>query len=369
MNTTNVYIHSVSALSNSKGSLGLHEGSSVSVRVLSQQQDGRYLVSFAGSRFSVASENPLKQGAVFQAKVSLNNGTVVLVPEKNPVSESFVLKQITLESSFTQIQTLSDLQLVNFFSSMGLVPDNLTLRLFQQLQQLGAKLDTKLLQKARLAALKFSGREFEAAEIALLLEEKGIESSSEAIMQFLSDNLSNKDSENRKKHKNQIVKNDSDKEEPDFSPLREVFDSSSDFYNNYQGENLLQLFNHLNNPNIDTHWICLPFDLTVNTNEIGKGRINICFDKLKKSVSKAVIFAKTGGQEYSFVIYFSNSKKSCEKILFHINPEPSIGAKKLEQNLKSLFLSEKDIVVEWSETEITSFYTENIPLSFVEGCV
>ncbi|MCR4626406.1 MAG: hypothetical protein K5640_02035 [Treponema sp.] len=199
MNTSSVYIHSLSALSNSGRVPELREGDFVSVRVLSSSGNfsgkagGTYTLSFAGQRFSAYSDLNLSPGTVFKAQILLKDGKLNLVPqniaslEKTGFSVKTIIPSLQTVNAAGQeaFQAALGTELASFFTSLGLVPDSVTLKIFQQLQQLGAKIDTKLMAKVRAAALKFSGKEFEAAEAALLLEEKGIESSDEAIQSLL----------------------------------------------------------------------------------------------------------------------------------------------------------------------------------------
>ncbi len=68
-----------------------------------------------------------------------------------------------------------------FLQGMGLAADAAGQRILQFLTQNGERLDGALMQKALRLAKKFKGRESAAAEAALALEEKGIESDSPAL--------------------------------------------------------------------------------------------------------------------------------------------------------------------------------------------
>ncbi len=59
--------------------------------------------------------------------------------------------------------------------------NDISLRLVQFFQSIGAKIDTDLSHKILLFSKKFKGKEKEVAEIALYLNEKGLEINEEII--------------------------------------------------------------------------------------------------------------------------------------------------------------------------------------------
>ena len=143
----------------------LREGDFVFVRVLKNLGGSNYSVSFAGGRFSVMSERVLTPGETFRAQISLAGGKVLLAPTTNGGAAPGLLSP---ESA-------------GFLQGMGLAADAAGQRILQFLTQNGERLDGALMQKALRLAKKFKGRESAAAEAALALEEKGIESDSPAL--------------------------------------------------------------------------------------------------------------------------------------------------------------------------------------------
>ena len=143
----------------------LREGDFVFVRVLKSLGGSNYSVSFAGGRFSVMSERVLTPGETFRAQISLAGGKVLLTPTANGGAAPGLLSP---ESA-------------GFLQGMGLAADAAGQRILQFLTQNGERLDGALMQKALRLAKKFKGRESAAAEAALALEEKGIESDSPAL--------------------------------------------------------------------------------------------------------------------------------------------------------------------------------------------
>ncbi len=438
MNTSSVYIHSLSALSNSGRVPELREGDFVSVRVLSSSGNfsgkagGTYTLSFAGQRFSAYSDLNLSPGTLFKAQILLKDGKLNLVPqniaslEKTGFSVKTIIPSLQTVNAAGQeaFQAALGTELASFFTSLGLVPDLVTLKIFQQLQQLGAKIDTKLMAKVRAAALRFTGKEFEAAEAALLLEEKGIESSDEAIQSLLDclehekhdahdgehksdgdlNNSENSDFHNGQKSNGQSNdgrKSDSgsnntgngaaDDKKSDSSSLegenknyidavaafkKQIMelDCNSALSSEYRQGGILTLFNHLKNTEDNSnHWVIIPFSFSSENaaEEIihGKGTIKLFFDTALKTLKKAVISYCGKRQEYTFVLYYSYNNKCLKDIVFSIQPKPKVQIEKIESALREMFSFDDSINIEWSEEQISPFSTENTSLNFAEGRV
>ena len=190
-----VYVQTAS-LSGMPNRHEIREGDVVSVRILSQTGQNSYIASFAGGRFPVTSERPFVQGAVFSASVSLKDGTLVLSPliADAPFSNEHLVT--TFSTGLNPDGTISDAELVRYFTSLNFPPDYITLSLFTAMQQLGMKFDEKIFTDARRIALSFPGREKEAAEAALLLEQKGIRMEKTSVAAIVGENeKSDKDSE------------------------------------------------------------------------------------------------------------------------------------------------------------------------------
>lgn len=447
MNTSSVYIHSLSALSNSGRVPELREGDFVSVRVLaaagnfSGKAGGTYTLSFAGQRFAASSDLNLSPGTVFKAQILLKDGKLNLVPqniaslEKTGFSVKTIIPSLQTVNAAGQeaFQAALGTELASFFTSLGLVPDFVTLKIFQQLQQLGAKIDTKLMAKVRAAALRFTGKEFEAAEAALLLEEKGIESTDEAIKSLLDclehekpdehdahnehnahdggqksdgdlNNSENSDFQNGKHSSGQLTggrKSDSgsnntgngaaDDKKSDSSSLESEnknyidavsafkkqileLDCNSALSSEYRPGGILTLFNHLKNTEDNSnHWVIIPFSFSSENaaDEIihGKGTIKLFLDTALKTLKKAVISYHGKRQEYTFVLYYSYNNKCLKDIIFSIQPKPKVQIEKIESALRAMFSFDDSINIEWSEEQISPFSTENTSLNFAKGRV
>lgn len=229
--------------------LDLKDGSSVAVNVLKNNGDGTYLVSFAGSRFNVKSKIPLENGQKFVAKLSVRENKVFLSPQKslNQIQET---ENSALLSKISQNADLSKI-----LAEFGLVPDSITIKIMQFLQQGNFSLDKNLMKKARIIALNFPGNEKKAAEIAISLFEKGVNANVQLVKKILdsffasSQNLQdlknrknlndNSDFENSKNQQNleNQKKNSSSKEqnkEQNFSQQKNSSRQSENFEQNQQ---------------------------------------------------------------------------------------------------------------------------------------
>lgn len=185
--------------------LDLKDGSSVAVNVLKNNGNGTYLVSFAGSRFNVKSKIPLENGQKFVAKLSVRENKVFLSPQKS-------LNQIQETENSALLSKISqNADLAKVLAEFGLVPDSITIKIMQFLQQGNFSLDKNLMKKARIIALNFPGNEKKAAEIAISLFEKGVNVNVQLVKKIL-DSLfaSNKNLQDLKNQKN--LNDDSDSE-------------------------------------------------------------------------------------------------------------------------------------------------------------
>ena len=157
----------------------LRGGASVFVRVLADNGGGQYLVSAGGSRISVASMLPLEPGSTFRASVSVRDGRVLLVPETSAAAVQQESPELAGAGSSP------DAMLAALLAAEGLAPDAVSVKLLQFLQQGGFRVDRALMDRARRMALRFPGREREAAEAAALLLEKGIAPTESAVQELL----------------------------------------------------------------------------------------------------------------------------------------------------------------------------------------
>ncbi|MBO4387541.1 MAG: hypothetical protein J5817_11090 [Treponema sp.] len=303
----NVFINSQS-LQN----VSLKEGQSVFVRVLSDNGQGQYTVSFANSRFNVSCQSKLSLGQSFNATVHLaKDGKILLEPFTRA---QFAANASGLQGSpgasyesFAGAQNFSSLY--NMLSAEGFVPDELSAKLFLFLQQTGVRIDRSLMAKARSVALRFPGRERHAAEAAALLMEDGIEASDSNVKKvldlFCGDFPFGQEGGQGGKSFSQEENGKEDDEGSKSSAKDENF--LKKIYRGSCGSKA-GFLTYLNQVKAsDNHWIFLPYEWQLGES-VYKGIIRILLNLSEKSTKKIEINFKNTVANYDFVLYFSGSK-------------------------------------------------------------
>ena len=395
MNTTqNVYIHKT-ALSGTTVSQVLKEGSSVSVHILSQTGPQSYIASFAGNRFSVTSQTLLEKGSSFTAVVSFRGDKIILTPLKNGSILSAGLPVVqNLSTGINADGLLADSQLASYFMSLGLPPDSVTLALFNEMKQLGLKLDLSMLNRARRTAEKFSGKEKEAAETALILEQKGLPSGEDAVGQILGGEGNDCDSDgeagsrdgSEKKHRREHKKESYAADNTEPPVIEEITAEVKQFFGGiFAGTipgsesrpGLLTLFNHrgfIDNKEPCGSWIQIPFEVSLGggTSQ-GHGMLRCFFDKERKKSGKFAIKIDFHMKSYFFVLYYIN--RVCRKIRFCIDPYDEIHDDPELKNqfhtlLQNIFHGDTPVETEWADSDnLSGFSTDPEPVSVVRGNV
>jgi len=394
----------------------IREGDVVSVRILSQTGQNSYIASFAGGRFFVTSERPLVQGAVFSASVSIKDGTLVLSPliADTPFSNEHLVT--TFSTALNSDGTLSDAELVRYFTSLNLFPDYITLSLFTAMQQLGMKFDEKIFTDAHRIALSFPGREKEAAQAALLLEQKGIAMEKDAVAAIVGENEksdkgsgSDADSQSGGKaerggadEKSGGRQNDGKDEnagERDLSrhaallqdggthiqsgsdegrPLKELVSEIEAEVRRFfcgilsgraleQSEGgVLTLFNQ-RGFSLGASWIQLPFEISLDGGDkTGNGVLRFFADARQKKAEKYTATLDLGGQFYYFVIYLHKERG---RVLYGTSFAPRADeSAMLEKALEAAFAG-KAFSVERAESGALSGFFEDGGISVVRGSV
>ena len=155
----------------------IKNGSLVNVKILGNNGNGKYTGMVAGARVNITSHRILNSGDIFKAKIFVKDGTVFLSPvdgKENDVRiDNFPLKMV------------SDSQVFSFFKNLGLPSDFVMLNIFQMMKQLQMKFDISLFSRLHNIALRFNGKEKNAAEILMLLADKGINVSEKELLDFL----------------------------------------------------------------------------------------------------------------------------------------------------------------------------------------
>ncbi|MGI5106012.1 hypothetical protein H0R94_03085 [Treponema socranskii] len=401
----------------------IREGDVVSVHIISQTGQNSYIASFAGGRFSVTSERPLVQGALFSASVSLKDGTLVLSPliADAPFSNEHLVT--TFSTALNPDGTLSDAELVRYFTSLNLPPDYITVSLFAAMQQLGMKFDERIFNDARRIALSFPRREKEAAEAALLLEQKGIRMEKTSVAAIVGENeKSDKDSESdadsqnggRAKRGGADGKRGSRAERRDADgkrgidtdrPLKALVSEieaevrrffcgtlsgkraangavqgktatidteASDAAYDVRAERALEqreggiltLFNHRGFSS-GAGWIQIPFEISFDGGaKTGSGVLRFFTDVRQKKAEKCTVTLDFGGQFYYFVIYLQKGR-----VLYAVQGTGSADeSAALEKALEAAF-GGKSFSVERSDGSALSGFYEKSGISVVRGSV
>ena len=388
----------------------IREGDVVSVRILSQTGQNSYIASFAGGRFSVTSERPLVQGAVFSASVSIKDGTLVLSPLIADVSFSNEHFITTFSTALNPDGTISDAELVRYFTLLNLPPDYITLSLFTAMQQLGMKFDEKIFTDARRIALSFPGREKEAAQAALLLEQKGIAMEKDAVAAIVGENEKNdrgaesdadSQSGGRAERGGADKKSGSDPQnggknenagESDLSrraislqdgidterPLKDLVPEIESevrcfFCGVLSGRTLeqseggvLTLFNHRGFSS-GASWIQLPIEISLDGGDkTGNGILRFFADARQKKAEKYAATLDFGGQFYYFVIYLHKERN---RVLYAASGEERAGERALLKKALEAAFGGKSFSVERTESGVLSGFFEKSGISVVRGSV
>lgn len=370
----------------------LKEGSSVFVRVLSAGTGGQYTVSFAGSRFDVFSQRSLEVGNAFRAMVNTKDGKVFLSPESlyGRANAEGAIKR------FSSFASDSSGRLTAFLQQLGLPPDNVSLRLVQFFQEAGLKFNIQLATKARNIGAKFPGREDEAAEVALFLENKGISADMDKVMELLDVLYGNggKEGRGRKGSKGQAENDPQNDDNSDIEdatrmskPLAQtnqyaateishaentdlldnLYEDSSKALGGQAG--LLTFVNHYRkNP---LHWVILPFEYGSVENGVN-GTIRILLDVENKITKKIAISAFFNGKSYIFMIDCkSNINEQKWTIEYCSQPKENIqDAERIDALLVSLLPESINFSVHYREELAEGgFFTlgTNIPLVQVDA--
>lgn len=338
---TNVVVQTT-ALSKVTGNGALREGSSVYVRVIKNNGNNSYIVAFSGGRFSIKSEVALKEGAGFLAKIKISDGKILLQKLENqkPVNNT--------------IQKLSSEGQKVFLQNLGLVPDNISLSLFQQMKELGLKFNQTMFAKARKVGLAFKGKEKQAAEIAFLLESKGLQSDEEAVEKILDDEGWGDIDHSRTI---ELVQ-----EENNFKSFFQKLLAGAEGQSNPAG--ILALFNHLGfsfeSPKSYGNWIKVPFEFE-NPDAIGKGVFCGFIRNDTRKIDKASVEFKVGDRRYFFGLHFGS--EGINSLQAGCSDEKGLGP--LLEGLQSSF---PEISVEYMEPgSYSQFFAEDTGIEIFRG--
>lgn len=311
MNTDSVIVHSA-ALSNAVSRKSFGEGSSVFIRVLKNNGENSYTVSFGGGRFVIRSELPLEEGSSFRATVRLDGDTVLLVRQNSgDISVGAPHNELV---RFDDSGNILNPAVAAYFKKLGLVPDDVSFALFEQMKLLGRKFDAASFARARALSKKIKGNEKNAARTSLVMEEKGIFARDEDIRAVLGDGSSG--GENARGGFSQNQQGNT------AAAAGSVFPDAQDFKQFFnrllRGEEkktsgILALFNHTGFSQSDCDfsgsWVRVPFELDIKSaGEKICGSISLFLEPQKKSVGRCVLKFAISQETYFFVLFFEGGK-------------------------------------------------------------
>ena len=263
----------------------LADGQKISVTVLKNNGDGTCLVSFGGGKFNVKCQKEFHAGQTFEATVSEAGGKIQLQPAEEKI----------FAASF-----------VRFMEGNGLVPDAVTAKVFEFMEQSGVKIDKGILQKSRAVALNFPGHEKAAAEIACMLMEEGLEPKEETVRRLLlyldyTENNPDKPAKEKEEQKEQCAgKKESTCNEPLF--LDGVYSVLP-----CRKPGILSFMNQYKTKGTCKHWLVLPYEWQLE-NKSARGFIKLLLDTELNFTEKIQINCEFPCKKYFFVLYLNHSK-------------------------------------------------------------
>lgn len=375
-----VSLKSQNALSGVQQSL--REGDFVFARVLKNLGGGNYLVSFAGGRFAARSAQSLVEGQTFRAQISLQGQSVAL-----KIAGGQGWQAQGGEALVKAFDAMSP-EAREFLAALGLPADSVSAKILQAMIQQGAKLDSRLMQKVRRAALKFAGREAEAAEAALALEEKGIDCESAALDQIMDaleggEGQSDQNGQNgsQSQESGEAGRQQADAGQSGAADWQQILGEVKRFFcfaenlaqngalfdgdPSQQKVDALAVFNHLRGGGQGGQkgWVFFPFEYALSNaskdeQAQGKGALRLYLDYEKRSLEKMAINFKSVCANLFFVVYLENKK--VRKIVVS-----GAGQESLEGLKNSFGL---DVKVEAADFEkVSTFGAEDLPIFGVEG--
>ena len=283
----------------------LAEGSSVPVRVTRGLGGGRYEGFVAGVKVSFTSERTLKAGETFSAIVNGRDGKIILTPQNQTGA---ILQNLDFQMSEMTSSRLSAL-----LQGAGLPSDILSSSIFQMFTQTGLKIDAQMMSRIRSLAVRFAGKEKAAAELLVMLAEKGLNADEEEIKNLLL----------------QLA-----------GELSWLEESDSD---NYNQKNHEKLINRLNGK--EGAWYLLPFELIQYEHGIaasddaksvlGTGNLRLLFDsgKLLKLMNLDCVYRN---KRYVFSLDYEGGK--CRGVRFNTGDNGE-AENQIVEKLKKLFLT------------------------------
>ena len=314
----------------------IREGSSVLVRIISRNGEGRYQASVGGIRMEIKSSALFKAGQTFTGIIRLQNGEIQIqrTDSSSPLTFVSVTPAPDIEGLFSPV---TDTNLLSMLQSLNLPGDNFSLLLVRQFKQLGLKLSPEVMNRIRNLAQKTKNPQKTMEKLVCMYQ-----NSLSMQESFIPEDLFF-DSNSKKHQDNEIFP-----ENPSFSI------NNPDFLKNFitslfEGKlnnkpGLLTVMNHMGlkkSDSLEKTWVSIPFSIVDITQSSITGGGNFSFLLgSNKDLSLMNVSAFLKNIEYRFSFDFrketlseNNGKKT---LRFSING-PDTDIEKEIQRLYSLF--------------------------------
>ncbi len=333
----------------------LRSGDVVNARVISHQGSSSYVLSVGGQKINVQSQIPLKEGAVFKAQIFTDKNTVqlkILEPAQN-TNEVFTFSNSNFNAE--------DAGISKMLLNLGLPVCAESFKLVQFALSLGIKIQPSKLAKIIKKTNAQDSKTLEKAKISILLEEKGVNATENAVEKIFSEFYKKNEQKNEDKTDFQQQKNLKKSEMLKKDDIQDYFKQVEEAsLNRNPGE--LTLFNSiLPAKKGGAHWIVLPFEWNYKK---FAGVIRVLFSENGKNLQKMLINCKNSLNSYLFVLYLKDNKVTSVKIGVK-NTFDFKTVDFIKNVLKNTFSDCMVELVQFSETDC--FDTESFALKTFEG--
>ena len=284
------------------------------VRILADKGGGRYEGVVSGVRVSFSSAKPLAAGSSFIATVQVKGNTIVLVPKEAGSAVELGGGAAGIEGG---LKILESGRVAELLMELGLPADGLSAALLQMTKQVGMRMEPALLARVRALALRFGLKAKLAAELAVMLSEKGIVADEDALGELLR-LLGGEENEGREAS------------------------GGGDL------EKGKQLLNRVNST--EGSWFIFPFNMIQQKDGemLGSGNIRLLFTKDKK-IKLINVFCNYFGADYYFCCNCSEGKWKTLKANVQ---KDGVENSEIINHLKKHFETKiPGLKVEWTEKE------------------
>ncbi len=340
----------------------LHNGSIVKARVIEQTGPQSFAVSIAGQKVNVTSALPLVKGAVFDARIIVQNNQVMLkvLQQKEEGGLTFLNTKL-FESKNPELENL-----LNKFG-LPVIPESL--KLLQFALNMGIKPLPDKLGRAFKNGLEKNKFSQEKAQTALLLDEKGITVTQEAVEAVTQSfgghsggQSSSKQDEKKKETESESIRTEDSRAESISSEDVKEFIKSADEASLVNKTGLLTLFNSVMSKVTEKpHWLILPFEWDYDNYS---GVIRVLFSENKKEVQKIILNCHNESKSIIFVLYLKGEKLESVKAAFKGVFEGS-SSDKIQKKLESYFEGTQVSTVDFEELE--GFAVEDSDIGVFKG--